>query len=161
MDIDDLVRDIARLGRLLAQVGGPDVTRTEAMLLGALSERPRRITELARLAGLTQPHVTTLVQGLEQQGLVSRAADPDDGRAVRIALSQEGAARVERRRRRIGEALVASLVAQGLDAEDVVAGTAERLRVVVLALEAAQSDSSSRTMPATGIETQSGRLLSS
>jgi DNA-binding MarR family transcriptional regulator len=165
MDIDretaDLVRYAGRLSRLFTQLAGPGPSRTEAAVLAAVAERPRRITELARLVGVTQPRITTLVQSLEERGLLSREPDPDDGRAVRIALSQDGRELFEARQRRIGVALAASLAEQRLDAGEVVADAAATLRVVVGALEPQSSLSSSRTIPATGIETHSGRLLSS
>jgi DNA-binding MarR family transcriptional regulator len=166
MDIEqemaDLVQYAGRLSRLVMQLAGPVPTRAESAVLAAVAERPRRITELARFVGLTQPRITTLVQSLEERGLVSREADPDDGRAVRVALSEAGRDLVEARQRRIADALVASLGQQRLDAGEVVADAAATLRVLVGALESeSQSDSSSRTIPATGIDTQSGRLLSS
>jgi DNA-binding MarR family transcriptional regulator len=160
MDIDqemgDLVQYAGRLSRLLTELAGPGPTRAEEAVLGAVAERPRRITELARLVGLTQPRITTLVQALEERGLVTREPDPGDGRAVLVGLSEEGRALVVARRRRIADALTE----RGLDAGEVVAGAAATLRVVLGALEG-QSESSNRAIPATGIETQSGRLLSS
>jgi DNA-binding MarR family transcriptional regulator len=166
MDIDremaDLVQYAGRLSRLFIQLAGPEPTSTESAVLAAVAERPRRVTELARFVGVTQPRVTTVVQALEERGLVCREADPADGRAVRVTLSEAGRDVVEARRRRIGDALLASLAQQRLDAGEVVADAAATLRVVVGALEAeGQSESSSRTIPATGIDTQSGRLLSS
>jgi DNA-binding MarR family transcriptional regulator len=139
MDIDremaDLVQYAGRLSRLFTQLAGPVPARTEAAVLAAVAEQPRRITELARHVGVTQPRVTTVVQSLEERGLLSREPDPDDGRAVRVALSDAGRELVEARQRRIGEALAASLAEQRLDAGEVVADAAATLRVVVGALE--------------------------
>jgi DNA-binding MarR family transcriptional regulator len=151
MDIDqelaDLVQYAGRLGRLLTGAG---LTRAESAVLSSAAE-PRRITELAREVGLTQPRITTLVDALQARGLVDRERDPDDGRAVLVTLTGEGRALVAAQRER----LAGALDGHGLDAGEVAA----TLRVVVDALD--QSDSKSRTIPATGIETQSGRLLSS
>jgi DNA-binding MarR family transcriptional regulator len=58
--------------------------------------------------------VSRQVRQLEGRGLVKRAGDPDDGRASRIALSDEGRVRLERggRRRR---AFVAQLLEEWPD----------------------------------------------
>ena len=53
---------------------------------------PRRITELAGLAGVTQPAITLLVNRLQEREWVTREPDPDDRRAVRVMLSPAGAA---------------------------------------------------------------------
>ncbi|BDZ47832.1 MarR family transcriptional regulator [Frondihabitans sucicola] len=55
---------------------------------------PLRITDLAEREGLTQPGMTTLVNRLVDGGLAERRADPGDGRAVLVALTQDGLARL-------------------------------------------------------------------
>ena len=62
-------------------------------VLYALSKSPDglRITELAGDALLTQAGLSRLVARLEANGLVERVADPDDGRAARIRLTDAGA----------------------------------------------------------------------
>jgi DNA-binding MarR family transcriptional regulator len=134
---EQLIRDVGRLSRLMIQLAGPDLTRTESWLLGAVSERPRRITELARFVGLTQPGITTVVKSLEQRGLTRREPDPGDGRAVRIGLTERGRALIEARHRRVGEALIASLSEHSVDAEQLVADAAATVGVLVAALEPA------------------------
>jgi DNA-binding MarR family transcriptional regulator len=135
--MEQLIRDVGRLSRLMIQLAGPDLTRTESTLLGAVSERPRRITELARFVGLTQPGITTVVKSLEQRGLTRREPDPGDRRAVRIRLTERGRTLIEERHRRVGDALIASLSEQRVDAEQVVADAAARVGVLVRALEPA------------------------
>jgi DNA-binding MarR family transcriptional regulator len=78
------------LGRLFWRRGQRDITRTEAGLLNSLSDRPRRITELAELEGLAQPTVTLLVGRLEERGWVTRERDPDDRRAVLVSATTSG-----------------------------------------------------------------------
>jgi DNA-binding MarR family transcriptional regulator len=135
--MEQLIRDIGQLSRLMIQLAGPDVTRTESWLLGAVSERPRRITELAQFVGLTQPGITAVVNSLEQRGLTRREPDPGDGRAVRIRLTERGRALIEERHRRVGDALIASLSTQPVDAEQLVAGAAATIGMLVRALESA------------------------
>jgi DNA-binding MarR family transcriptional regulator len=52
-------------------------------------ERPRP-ADLARRADVSRPTVTRLLDGLVRDGLVSRRADPDDGRARRVELTAAG-----------------------------------------------------------------------
>jgi DNA-binding MarR family transcriptional regulator len=59
---------------------------------------PARLTELAVAEGISQPSMTALVARLADQGLVVRAADPRDGRAVVLSLSAEGERLLARRR---------------------------------------------------------------
>jgi DNA-binding MarR family transcriptional regulator len=135
--MEQLVRDVGRLSRLMIQLAGPDLTRTESIVLGAVSERPRRITELARFVGLTQPGITTVVKSLEQRGLTRREPDPGDGRAVRIQLTERGRTLIEERYRRVGDALIASLSEQRVDAERLVTDAAAAISLLVRALEPA------------------------
>jgi DNA-binding MarR family transcriptional regulator len=93
------------LVRLLVREAGGELSRTEAGLLSTLSGGPRRITELAELEGLAQPTMTSLVKALEQQGLVRRDRQADDGRVVLVNLTDRGAAALEDYRARFRELL--------------------------------------------------------
>jgi DNA-binding MarR family transcriptional regulator len=55
---------------------------------------PLRIADLVAHEGLSQPGMTTLINRLEEAELAVRIADPDDGRAVRVTITDEGRARV-------------------------------------------------------------------
>ena len=69
------------------------VSPNEYGVLYALSTAPAglRITELSDDALLTQTGISRLVARLEADGLVERVADPEDGRASRIRLTEAGA----------------------------------------------------------------------
>src|SRR5579875_2328770 len=82
---------VAALNRLFLKRTSVDVARTEASVMAAISGGPRRITELACYTGVTQPAITLLVNRLQERGWVSREPDPDDRRAVRVALTPAGA----------------------------------------------------------------------
>jgi DNA-binding MarR family transcriptional regulator len=87
-----------------------DVSATALSLLDRLdSTGPQRITDLAAREGITQPAMTALVNRLEEHGWAERAADPDDGRAIRVVLTEAGRDRLLRHRadrtRRIAERL--------------------------------------------------------
>lgn len=72
------------------------MSRTAASVLATLRDTgPRRITELAEAEAVAQPTITTLVGRLERDGLVRRAPDPHDARAVRVHLTDEGLGRLQ------------------------------------------------------------------
>ena len=53
-------------------------------------EGPLRLTTLAAKEGISQPSMTQLIKRLESQGLVTRLADPEDGRASLIGITEHG-----------------------------------------------------------------------
>jgi DNA-binding MarR family transcriptional regulator len=77
-----------------------DLLPREYGVLYALSAAPHglRITELGEDVLLTQPGMSRLIARLEAEDLVERVDDPDDGRARRVRLTEEGA----RAQRRVG-----------------------------------------------------------
>jgi DNA-binding MarR family transcriptional regulator len=70
-----------------------DVSPSEYDVLYTLSKAPDglRITALMGDMMLTQGGISRLVARLEDRGLVERVADPADGRASRIRLTEAGA----------------------------------------------------------------------
>jgi DNA-binding MarR family transcriptional regulator len=93
------------LARLVVRQLGGELSRTEVGLLSTVSRGPRRITELAELEGLAQPTITSLVKQLEQQGLVRRDRQTDDGRVVLVHLTDRGTVALEDYRARARELL--------------------------------------------------------
>jgi DNA-binding MarR family transcriptional regulator len=64
------------------------INRSDGRCLDVLEERgPITAGELATATGLSPGATTTLVDRLEDEGFVRRAADPDDRRRVRIELT--------------------------------------------------------------------------
>lgn len=71
----------------------------EYHVLSMLSEVPDRTLRMSRLAQLTSASLSRLsnvVKRLEARGLLTREPDPDDRRATRAVLTDEGMALVER-----------------------------------------------------------------
>ncbi|GGK97892.1 MarR family winged helix-turn-helix transcriptional regulator [Mangrovihabitans endophyticus] len=66
---------------------------------------PHRLSELHAAEGVTQPAMTQLVTRLEKEGLATRGADPHDGRAVVVTITDAGRAAVARRRTGRAQAL--------------------------------------------------------
>ncbi|WP_041311822.1 MarR family winged helix-turn-helix transcriptional regulator [Mycobacterium sp. JS623] len=62
-------------------------------------EGPIRLTTLAAKEGVSQPSMTQLIQRLERLDLVARLADPDDGRAALIGITQHGQKLLDERKR--------------------------------------------------------------
>ena len=49
-----------------------------------------RVSELALATGITASGITQMVTALEERGMVGRKMDPEDRRAVRVYLTEEG-----------------------------------------------------------------------
>jgi len=77
---------------------------------------PARISDLARLGGVTQPAMTGLVNRLEGEGMVRRAADPRDARAALVGLTATGQVWIVERRAERARLLAAEL--ERLPADD-------------------------------------------
>lgn len=67
------------------------VDRASYGVLARVGEhQPVRLSDLAHLLGVDVSTISRQVATLEQRGLLSRAADPDDGRAVLLELTAPG-----------------------------------------------------------------------
>jgi DNA-binding MarR family transcriptional regulator len=67
-----------------------DLSLTQLRVLGILRDRRLRMTALADFLGLDKSTMTGLVARAEGRGLLERARNPDDGRAVDVFLSVSG-----------------------------------------------------------------------
>lgn len=75
------------------------ISRTASGTLAALERwGPTRLTALAVREGVSQPAMTQLISRLESAGLVSREADPSDGRVVRVTITEAGRGMIALRR---------------------------------------------------------------
>src|ERR1700754_1986389 len=88
----DLLAVVARINRLATQRVRMPLGFAQARLLSTIEDQgATRISDLAALDHCSQPTMTTQVRRLEDAGLVSRTADPDDARAVLIRITPKGA----------------------------------------------------------------------
>jgi DNA-binding MarR family transcriptional regulator len=95
----ELDRRLAQLWRVLARGQHGQLSRTATSVLATLRDSgPQRVTALAATEAVAQPTMTTLIGRLERDGLVARGSDPEDARAVRVAITADGRARLEARR---------------------------------------------------------------
>jgi DNA-binding MarR family transcriptional regulator len=92
--LDDIAEALPQratnLARLFIRRSSLKLSRTEIGVLGATSDTPQRITDLAAAEGVTQPAITSLVNRLAERGWVTRRPDPEDGRVVLVATTASG-----------------------------------------------------------------------
>lgn len=67
------------------------LTAQQGQLLCVLMAQPYGMGELGAMLGLAKSSLTGLVDRSARRGLLRREADPVDGRAVRVGLTEEGA----------------------------------------------------------------------
>jgi DNA-binding MarR family transcriptional regulator len=112
---------------LLRRLSPPGLSLTSLATLATLERSgPSRLTGLAASEGVTQPAMTQLVGRLAEAGLVTRCADPRDGRVVSVQLTPDGRDLLASRR----------------------AARAERLSVLLARLSPAEQDALAAALPA-------------
>ena len=108
--VDSLLHAMMTIGRLLRQrVAGDQLEPATYWVLKHLTPGSMRITALASSTQLDTSTVSRHVSQLEQAGLVERGQDPDDGRAQRVGLTDEGRTQLAASTARRREVLTASL----------------------------------------------------
>jgi DNA-binding MarR family transcriptional regulator len=100
---EDVVRLRAALGRISRQldrnVSSGGMTRTQLSILATIAFRgPIGSGELAEIEGMNPTMLSRILTKLETTGLVVRTPDPNDGRAVRVAITKAGQRSQERLR---------------------------------------------------------------
>jgi DNA-binding MarR family transcriptional regulator len=92
---------VTRLARQLRQTSDSDLSPTQSAVLATLDNHgPVTLGELAELERVASPTITKVTGILQERGLVDKVTDPDDRRFVRVELTAEGRALVERGRAR-------------------------------------------------------------
>jgi DNA-binding MarR family transcriptional regulator len=80
-----------RIGRVIAHEAGSSTPAAQWRVLSVLDEEgPLRVGALASACRVTQPGMTRLISQMAEHGLVDRAPDPADERAVVIDITAEG-----------------------------------------------------------------------
>jgi DNA-binding MarR family transcriptional regulator len=86
-----LVRLTFLVQTLYVEVGrGCELTQAQAQLLCSLRDRSVGMAELSGMLGLERSSLTGLVDRAQQRGLVVRENDPQDRRAVKVTLTEDG-----------------------------------------------------------------------
>jgi DNA-binding MarR family transcriptional regulator len=92
---------ITRTARRLRQEADAGLSPSLTAALATLERHgPITPSRLAEIERIQRPTVTRLLASLEQDGLVERAADPDDGRVSHVSVTKEGRALVRKLRSR-------------------------------------------------------------
>jgi DNA-binding MarR family transcriptional regulator len=82
---------IARTARRLRQEAGGELSPSQTTALATIDRHgPLTPSELALRERIQRPTVTRIVARLEEDGLVQRTRDPQDGRSSLVALTPAG-----------------------------------------------------------------------
>jgi DNA-binding MarR family transcriptional regulator len=135
---------IRLLRRIAVDDGADGLSAARLSALSVLAfAGPQTLGSLARRERVSLPTMSRLADALRRDGLLSRAVDPRDRRAVCLAITEAGRARVERARARRVERLAGELA--GISDADLRA--LESGLAVLEALGSASGDSSSFRTP--------------
>jgi DNA-binding MarR family transcriptional regulator len=92
---------ITRMARRMRQQAGSELRAPNASALTTVElHGPLTPSELADIERVKRPTATRILRYLEQEGLVERTPDPNDGRSALISLTGEGRERLRRLRQR-------------------------------------------------------------
>ena len=114
-------------------------------LLSVLSVRPRMLTDLASLQGVSLPTMSSSISAMVERGWVKRAAPEEDRRVVMIEVTATGRAALERVSRAAETHLAEMLAPLDVPARRRLLGGLGVLRKVFAAAPAQTSRKSHRT----------------
>ncbi|MCT9869942.1 MarR family winged helix-turn-helix transcriptional regulator [Paenarthrobacter aurescens] len=119
LDLAQEFRESLRLGVYMFRRLDPegDLTAAQLSLLSMISDGGLRVGDIAKNLGIKVPSATEQIIKLERADLVTRQPDPDDSRAVQVAITKTGTAAVESANQR-RNAMVAQLL-QGLSKQEI------------------------------------------
>lgn len=91
------IRLLARLARIAEQAcQSTGISLPQYRLLLSVSGQSLRASELAARVGVSRPTLTSLVDGLENAGLLQRVPVPSDRRGIQLVLTEAGLHSIER-----------------------------------------------------------------
>lgn len=93
LTMSDLVLDHQRRRQVVDATG---ISFARSRAVRRVARRPMSMGELAELLGIDRPNATTLVDGLEAEGLVRRTPHPTDRRAKLVEATRKGKALARR-----------------------------------------------------------------
>lgn len=94
-EVGVLIRRVRRVIHVRAQAVHEDLQPAAYLLLAWLAdEGPVRASAIAESFGIDKGAISRQIQHLDDLGLVTRAPDPDDGRATLVAASDEAVRRM-------------------------------------------------------------------
>jgi DNA-binding MarR family transcriptional regulator len=115
-DLAEVAEGLEALAVWLRRLAPNTVSTSTMTTLGTLQAAgPLRISELAEREAISQPGMTTLINRLEAAGLAERFADPTDGRASLVRITDAGRRMVADRRAARRDAVLAEVERLGQD----------------------------------------------
>lgn len=100
------IRLLARLARVAEQTcQKTGISLPQYRLLVSAAQGPQRASQLAAAVGVSRPTLTSLVDGLEDAGLVKRVPVATDRRGIRLELTDAGREATARADRALSERL--------------------------------------------------------
>ena len=106
-DFRDGIRLLARLARVAEQTcQSTGISLPQYRLLVSAAQGPQRASELAAAVGVSRPTLTSLVDGLEQSGLVKRVPVATDRRGIQLELTEAGREATRRAERALSHRLL-------------------------------------------------------
>jgi DNA-binding MarR family transcriptional regulator len=95
--LDEFDASMLMLGRLMMSrhadvCEGIPVTGPRFLVLRLLGDRDFKVGDLASLLGVKAPAMSSIIEGLEREGLVTREHSAEDRRVVLVALTESGRA---------------------------------------------------------------------
>lgn len=100
------IRLLARLARVAEQTcQKTGISLPQYRLLASAAQGPQRASQLAAAVGVSRPTLTSLVDGLEDAGLVKRVPVATDRRGIRLELTEAGREATARADRALTERL--------------------------------------------------------
>lgn len=115
--LHEVNRAIRRAATAAQPAGAPSPAEARALRVLGAADGGMRMSELADALRIARRSTTSVVESLAAAGLVDRQPDPEDGRAVVVALTEAGRAelgRAARRRAEAGAAVLSRLTEQEL-----------------------------------------------
>jgi DNA-binding MarR family transcriptional regulator len=99
-----------RVHEALVTATGVAISRTNSRLLAYVEERgPISVSKIAAVLDVSQPTASRSLQQLEEEGLVTRESDPDDGRLVVYAVTPKGRKARQKLRQHMHDQLTVAL----------------------------------------------------
>ncbi len=103
----DLVSNTHRFTKMATSLAADRYPRTWLRALALLEEYGEmRISDFAKIDHCSQPSATAVMRTLGERGLVERRPDPDDARAVLVAMTDVGRKTLADGRDAIADALI-------------------------------------------------------
>lgn len=104
--VDGLARSAFQVMGVLTRLGAEhDLSLTQLRVLGILRDRRPRMSDLAAFLGLDKSTLSGLVDRAVRRGLMTRAPNPTDKRAVDVLITEAGRELAEQMYEEFGAAL--------------------------------------------------------